>query len=57
MTSQRVPLRLSFRCQGNRRWRHDPLGSNEEDYFSHCCLKGQLCGAVKKDRRKGASLH
>jgi len=48
MTSQRVPLRLSFHCQGNGRWRHDSLRSKEEDYFSHCCLKGQFVVPLKK---------
>jgi len=48
MTSQRVPLRLRFHCQGNGRWRHDPLCSKEEDYCSHCCLKGQFVVPLKK---------
>ena len=50
VTLQRVLIRLGFRCQGKKCCRHIPLSSNDEHYFSECCLMRQVYGAVIKGR-------
>lgn len=48
MASQRVPLRLSFHCQGKKCRRRIPLFSNEEDFFHTVAWRDSRVVPLKK---------